>query len=90
MEVRALFGRFLWRGINIYDVSIHPSRASRINPALKVCEHNRAAHASVLFNLFCYGAPLKMFWRTYASYLHTYTLFTETSPVSPTQLRPCL
>jgi len=46
MEVRALFGRFIWRGINIYDVTIHPSRGSRINPTLKVCEHNRAAHAS--------------------------------------------
>jgi len=23
----------------------------------------------VLFNLFCYGAPLKMFWRTHAPYL---------------------
>jgi len=46
MEVRAFFGRFVWRGINIYDVTIHPSRSSRINPTLKVCEHNRAAHAS--------------------------------------------
>ena len=46
MEVRAFFGRFIWRGINIYDVTIHPSRSSRINPTLKVCEHNRAAHAS--------------------------------------------
>jgi len=25
MEVRALFGRFVWRRINIYDVTIHPS-----------------------------------------------------------------
>jgi len=32
MEVEALFGRFVWRGINIYDVTIHPSRGSRINP----------------------------------------------------------
>ena len=46
MEVRALFSRFVWRGINIYDVTIHASRGSRINPTLKVCEHNRAAHAS--------------------------------------------
>jgi len=46
MEVGALFGRFIWRGINIYDVTIHPSRGSRINPTLKMCEHNRAAHAS--------------------------------------------
>ena len=30
----------------IYDVTIHPSRSSRINPTLKVCEHNRVAHAS--------------------------------------------
>jgi len=27
-------------------MTIHPSRGSRINPTLKVCEHNRAAHAS--------------------------------------------
>jgi len=46
MEARALFGRFVWRGINIYDVTIHPSRGSRINSTLKVCEPNRAAHAS--------------------------------------------
>jgi len=26
MEVRALFGRFVWRGVNIDDVTIHPSR----------------------------------------------------------------
>jgi len=37
-EVRALFGRFVWRGINIYDITIHPSQGSRINPTLKVCE----------------------------------------------------
>jgi len=48
MEVGAFFGRLVWRGINIYDVTIHPSRGSRINPTLKVCEHNRAAHASVV------------------------------------------
>jgi len=47
MEVKALFGRFVWRGINIYDVTIHPSRGSRINPTLKVCEHNWAPHASM-------------------------------------------
>ena len=46
MEVRAPFGRFVWRGINIYEATIHPSRGSTINPTLKVCEHNRAAHAS--------------------------------------------
>ena len=46
MEVEAFFGRFVWRGINNYDVTIHPSRGSRINTTLKVCEHNRAAHAS--------------------------------------------
>jgi len=44
---RALFGRFVWRGINIYDVTIHTSRDSRINPTRKVCEHNPAAHASM-------------------------------------------
>ena len=47
MEVGVLFGRFVWRGINIYDVTIHPSRGSWINPTLNVCEHNRAAHASL-------------------------------------------
>jgi len=31
---------------NIYDVTIHPSRGSRINPTLKVYEHNRVAHTS--------------------------------------------
>jgi len=30
MEVGALFGRFVWRGINIDDVTIHPSRGSKI------------------------------------------------------------
>jgi len=29
MDVRALFGRSVWRGVNIYDVTIHPSRGSR-------------------------------------------------------------
>jgi len=48
MEVRALFGRFVWRGVNIDCVTIHPSRGSRINPTLNVCEHNRVAHASVI------------------------------------------
>ena len=47
MEVRALFRRFVWRGANIDDVTIHPSRGSRIKPTLKVCEHNWVAHASV-------------------------------------------
>jgi len=49
MKVRALFGRFVWRGVNIDNVTnltIHPSRGSKINPALKVREHNRVAHAS--------------------------------------------
>jgi len=46
MEVRGLFGRFVWRGINFYDVTIHPSRGSRINSTLKVWEHNQVAHAS--------------------------------------------
>jgi len=32
MELGAFFGRFVWRGINMYDVIIHPSRGSRINP----------------------------------------------------------
>ena len=55
MEVRAFFGQFVWRGINIYDVTIHPFRGSRINPTLKVCEHNRVAHASQapLFTELC-------------------------------------
>ena len=46
IDVEAFFGRFVWRGINMYDVTIHPSRGSRINSTLKVCEHNRAAHTS--------------------------------------------
>jgi len=45
MEVGDLFGRFVWRGINICDVTICPS-TSMINPTLKVYEQNRAAHAS--------------------------------------------
>ena len=48
MEVGALVGRLIWRGIDIYDVTSHLSRGLRINPTLKVCEHNRAAHASTL------------------------------------------
>ena len=47
MEVEVLFGQCVLRGINIYDVTIHPSRGSRINPTLKVCEHNLVAHASM-------------------------------------------
>ena len=35
MEVKALFGRFFWCGVNIDDVTKHPSRGSRINPTLK-------------------------------------------------------
>jgi len=31
----------------IYDVTIHPSRDSRNNTTLKVCEHNRVARASM-------------------------------------------
>ena len=54
MEVRALFDRFVWPGVNIDDVTIRPSRGSSINPTLKVCEHNRVAHASLLR---CSGTP---------------------------------
>jgi len=43
---RRISQRELWRGVNIDDVTIHPSRGSRINPTLKVCKHNRVAHAS--------------------------------------------
>ena len=46
MEVGGVFGRFVWRGVNIDDVTIHPSRGSEINPTLKVWEHNRIAYAS--------------------------------------------
>ena len=35
MEVSALFGRFVWRGVNIDNVTIHPYRGSRINPTQK-------------------------------------------------------
>ena len=37
MEVRACFSRFVWRGVNIDDVTICPW-VSRINPTLKVCK----------------------------------------------------
>jgi len=47
MEVRALFGRFVWHGVNIDDVTFHSFRDSRMNPTLKVCEHKRVAHASM-------------------------------------------
>ena len=47
MEVRVHFGRFVCRGVNIDDVTIHLSRGSSINPTLKVCEHNWAADASI-------------------------------------------
>jgi len=60
MEVRALFGLFVWRGVNIDDVTIHPSRGSRIDPTLKVCKHNRVAHAShvIRYSLWkCMGTP---------------------------------
>jgi len=45
MEAKALLGRFVSRAVANDDVTIHPSRGSRINPILKVCEHNRVAHA---------------------------------------------
>ena len=45
MEIKALFGRFVWHGVNIDDVTIHLSWCSRINPTLKVCEHNQVAYA---------------------------------------------
>jgi len=35
MEVSAIFGRFVWCGVNIDNVTIHPYRGSRINPILK-------------------------------------------------------
>jgi len=42
----------------------------------------------VQINLFCYSAPLKIFWRVHAPYLlkhlNSCTLFTDTSPKSPT------
>jgi len=47
MEIRTIFGLFVWRGVNIDDVTIHHSRGSRIKPTLKVCEHNRVAHTSL-------------------------------------------
>jgi len=46
MEVRTLFGRFVWCGV-IDEVTIHPSWGSRINPTLKDCKHNRVSYASV-------------------------------------------
>jgi len=47
IEVGTLFGRFVWCGVNIDNVTIHPSRRSRINATLKVCEHNHVEHASM-------------------------------------------
>ena len=51
MEVRALFGRFVWRGVNIDDVTIHPSRGSRINATLK------QDSTTVEFRFICYMCP---------------------------------
>jgi len=52
MEVRALFGRFVWRGLTSMTsqsiLPIHPSRGSRMKPTVKVCEHNWVAHASMV------------------------------------------
>ena len=59
MEVRALLGRFVWRGVNIDDVKIHPSRGSRINPPLKVWEHNRVTHASLASSAESLAPPRK-------------------------------
>ena len=39
-----------------------------IEKAIKI---GRTTTRAVLFNLFSYGAPLKMFWRTHAHYLLT-------------------
>jgi len=50
-----IFGQFVWRGFKIDDVTIHPSRGSRINPTLKVCEHKRVAHASGYTHLLNYN-----------------------------------
>jgi len=54
------------------------------NEALFKFKYNRP----VLFNLFRYDAPLKMFWQIHAphllEHLNSCTLFTDTSPVSPT------
>jgi len=50
--LRALFGWFVWRGVNIDDVTIHYSQGSRINPTLRVCKHDRVAHASNI-TVFC-------------------------------------
>ena len=49
MEERALIGRFVARSYMdiVTIVTLHPSRGSRINPTLKVWEHNRVAHASM-------------------------------------------
>jgi len=51
MEVGALFGRFVWRGINICDVTIHPSRGSRINPTLKVRTQPGRKRFTMLLNM---------------------------------------
>ena len=46
MEVEALFGRFVWRGINV--LWRHNPSFPRINPTLK---HNRAAHYSHIITI---------------------------------------
>jgi len=33
------------------------------------CYQDNLSSRTVLFNLFCYSAPLKIFWRTHAPYL---------------------
>jgi len=39
---------YVWRGVNIDDVTIHPSRGSRINPTLKQDSTNRGVPLHVL------------------------------------------
>ena len=34
MEVKALFGRFVWRGVNIDDATIHPSRGTIVEVSM--------------------------------------------------------
>ena len=41
MEVGALFGRFVWRGVNIDDVTICPSRGSEDQSHIEAGLNNR-------------------------------------------------
>jgi len=63
-------------------------RRGHVLPETSLLRFFAGAFRPVFFSLFCCSAPLKIFWRTNAPYLlkhlNSCTLFTDTSPVSPT------